>query len=102
MTGITCRAVLRGLLFLQPGELGFQVAYSPAKTAQLGRHALVWPGDVAEERLRHDVSSSYLGVTDSMASRAVANRVHCLWRRDGEVHIVFIAAAPGFHGGGRP
>ena len=97
-----CRAVLRGLLFLQPGELVFQVAYPPAKTVQLGRHALIRPGDVAEESLRHDVSSSYLGVTDSMAPRAVANQVHCLWRRDGEVHVVFIAAAPGFHGGGRP
>ena len=97
-----CRAVLHGLLFLQPGELGFQVAYPTAEMVQLGRHALVRPGDVAEESLRHDGSSSYLGVTDSMAPRAVANQVHCLWRRDGEVHVVFITAAPGFHAGGRP
>ena len=41
------------------------------------------------------------GKTDSMSSRAVANQVYCLWRRDGEVHVVFTAAAPGFHGRGR-
>jgi hypothetical protein len=102
VTGIMGRAGLRGMFFLQPGQLGFQVAYPLAKTMQLGGHLLVRPADMAEESLRHDGSSSYLDETDSMSSRAAANQVHCLWRRDGEVHVVFIAAAPGFHGGGRP
>jgi hypothetical protein len=101
VTGIVGRAGLRGMFFLQPGQLVFQVAYPPAKTVQLGGHPLVRPADMAEESLRHDGSSSYLGETDSMSSRAVANQVHCLWRWDGEVHVVFTAAAPGFHGRGR-
>ena len=101
MTGIVGRAGLRGMFFLQPGQLVFQVAYPPAKTVQLGGHPLVRPADMAEESLRHDGSSSYLGETDSMSSHAVANQVHCLWRWDGEVHVVFTAAAPGFHGRGR-
>ena len=96
------RAGLRGMFFLQPGQLGFKVTYPLAKTVQFGRYPLVRPADVAEESLRHDGSSSYLGVTDSMASRAVANQVHCLWRWDGEVHVVFITAARGIHAGGRP
>ena len=91
----------RGAFFLQPGDPGFQVAYPLAKTMQLGSHMLVRPADVAEESLRHDWGSSYLGETDSMPSHAVANQVHCLWRWDGEVHVVFTAAAPGFHGRGR-
>jgi hypothetical protein len=101
VTGIIGLAGLRGMFFLQPGQLGFQVAHPLAKTTQLGGHPLVRPADVAEERLRHDGSSSYSGETDSMPSRAVASQVHCLWRRDGEVHVVFTAAAPGFHGRGR-
>ena len=101
MTGIIGLAGLRGVFFCQPGQLGFQVANPLAQTAQLGGHPLVRPADVAEESLRHDGSSSYLGVTNSMSSRAVANQVHCLWRRDGDVHVVFTAAAPGFHGRGR-
>jgi hypothetical protein len=40
-------------------------------------------------------------VTASMSSRAVANQVHCLWRWDGEVHVVYIAAARRLHGRGR-
>ena len=91
----------RGAFFLQPGDAGFQVAYPLAKTTQLGSHALVRPADVAEESLRHDGSSSYLGETDSMPSHAVAKQVHFLWRWDGDVHVVFTAAAPGFHGRGR-
>ena len=101
MTGIIGLAGLRGMFFLQPGQLGFQVAHPLAKTMQFGGHPLVRPADVAEERLRHDGSSSYSGETDSMPSRAVASQVHCLWRRDGEVHVVFTGAAPGFHGRGR-
>ena len=100
MTGIVGRAGLGGMFFLQPGQLSFQVAYPPAKTLQLGSHLLVRPADVAEDSLRHDEISSYLGETDSMPSRAVENQVHCLWRWDGEVHVVFTAAAPGFHGRG--
>jgi len=101
VTGIIGLAGLRGMFFLQPGQLGFQVAHPLAKTMQLGGHPMVRPADVAEERLRHDGSSSYSGETDSMPSRAVASQVHCLWRRDGEVHVVFTAAAPGFHRRGR-
>jgi len=93
---------LRGMFLFQPGQLSFKVAYPLATTVQFGGHALVRPADMAEESLRHDGSSSYLGVTDSMPSRTVANQVHCLWRWDGEVHVVFIAAAPGLHAGGRP
>ena len=101
MTGIIGRTGLRGLFFSQPGQLGFQVAHPPAKTVQLGGQPRVRPADMAEESLRHDGSSSYLGVTDSMSSHAVANQVDCLWRRDGEVHVNFTAAALGFHGRGR-
>jgi len=86
---------------LQPVDPGFQVAYPLSKTVQLGGHPMVRPADVAEKSLRHDAGSSYLGETGSMSSHAVANQVHCLWRRDGEVHVVFTAAAPGFHGRGR-
>ncbi len=50
MTGIIGRV---GVLFLQPGLLGFQVAYPLAKTAQLGGQELVRPAGVAEESLRH-------------------------------------------------
>jgi len=98
VTGIIGRV---GSFVFQPGQLGFQVAYPLAKTVQLGGHPLVRPADMAEQCLRHDGSPSYLGETDSMSSRAVANQVHCLWRWDGEVHVVFTAAAPGFHGRGR-
>ena len=61
MTGIIGRTGLRGVFFFQPGQLGFQVAHPPAKTVQLGGHPLVRPADMAEESLRHDGSSSYLG-----------------------------------------
>jgi len=101
VTGIIRPGTGSRAFFLQPGDPGFQVAHPLAKTMQLGGHPLVRPADVAEERLRHDGSSSYSGETDSMPSRAVASQVHCLWRRDGEVHVVFTAAAPGFHGRGR-
>ena len=53
MTGIIGRV---GMVFLQPGQLGFQVAYPLAKTLQLGGHQLVRPADVPEESLRHDGS----------------------------------------------
>jgi hypothetical protein len=94
----------RGLFFLQPGQLGFQVAYPLAETVQLGGHALVRPADVAQESLRHDGSLPpcfTAGATASMPSRAVANQVHGPWRRDGDVHAVFIAAARRFHARGR-
>jgi hypothetical protein len=87
VTGIIGRTGLRGVFFSQPGQLGGQ--------------PLVRRADMAEESLRHDGSSSYLGVTDSMSSHAVANQVQCLWRRDGDVHVVFTAVALGFHGRGR-
>jgi hypothetical protein len=58
VTGIIGLAGFRGIFFFQPGQLGFQVAYSLAKTMQLGGHPLVRPADVAEESLRHDGSSS--------------------------------------------
>jgi hypothetical protein len=93
----------RVLFFFQPGQLGFQVAYPLVKTMQLGGHALVRPADVAEESLRHDGSLPpclTAGVTASMSSRAVANQVQCLWWRDGEVHVAYIAAARRFHGRG--
>jgi hypothetical protein len=61
VTGIMGRAGLRSMFFFQPGQLGFQVAYPPAKTLQLGGHPLVRPADMAEESLRHDGISSYLG-----------------------------------------
>jgi hypothetical protein len=100
VTGIIGRTGLRGVFFSQPGQLGFQVAHPPAKPVQLGGQPLVRPADMAEESLRHDgVPPTW--VTDSMPSHAVAYQVHCLWRRDGEVHVVFIAAAPGFHGRGQ-
>ncbi len=101
MTGIIGRTGLRGVFFSQPGQLGFQVAQPPAKTVQLGGQPLVRPADMAEKSLRQDGSASYLGVTDPMSSHAVANQVHCLWRRDGEVHVVFTAVALGSHGRGR-
>jgi hypothetical protein len=101
VTGIIRPGTGPGTFFLQPGDLGFQVAYALAETVQLGGHPLVRPADMAEERLRHDGGSSYLGETDSMSSHTVANQMHCLWRRDGEDHVVFTAAAPGFHGLGR-
>jgi hypothetical protein len=84
-----------GLFFLQPGQLGFQVAYPLVKTAQLGGQELVRPADVAEESLRHDGSlpAFTAGVTASMPPGAVANQVHGLWWRDGDVHAVFIVAA---------
>jgi hypothetical protein len=53
VTGIIGRV---GMVFLQPGQLGFQVAYPLAKTLQLGGHQLVSPADVTEESLRHDGS----------------------------------------------
>jgi hypothetical protein len=61
VTGIMGRTGVGGMFFFEPGQLGFQVAYPPAKTAQLGGQPLVRPGDVAEESLRHDGISSYLG-----------------------------------------
>jgi hypothetical protein len=61
VTGIMGRAGLPGMFFFQPGQLSFQVAYPPAKTLQLGGHPLVRPADMAEESLRHDGISSYLG-----------------------------------------
>jgi hypothetical protein len=104
VTGIMGRTGLRGMFFFQPGQLGFQVAYPLAKTAQLGGHVLVRPADVAAESLRHDGSLPpcfTAGVTASMPSRVVANQVHCLWWRDGDVHAVFIVAARRFHVQGR-
>jgi hypothetical protein len=57
VTGIIGRV---GLFFLQPGQLGFQVAYPLVKTAQLSGQELVRPAGVAagvaEESLRHDGS----------------------------------------------
>jgi hypothetical protein len=53
VTGIIGRV---GVLFFQPGQLGFQVAYPLVKTVQLGGQELVLPADVAEESLRHDGS----------------------------------------------
>jgi hypothetical protein len=53
VTGIIGRV---GLFFLQPGQLGFQVAYPLVKTVQLGGQELVRAADVAEESLRHDGS----------------------------------------------
>jgi hypothetical protein len=47
---------LVGVLFFQPGQLGFQVAYPLVKTAQLGGQELVRPAGVTEESLRHDGS----------------------------------------------
>jgi hypothetical protein len=61
VTGIMGRAGLRGMFFFQPGQLGFQVADPLAKTVQLGGHPVVRPADVAEESLRHDGTTSYLG-----------------------------------------
>src|SRR5438552_11083458 len=93
VTGIIGRV---GMFFFQPGQLGFQVAYPLVKTMQLGGHALVRPADVAEESLRHDgrlPPCLTAGVMASMASRAVANQVHCLWWWAGEVHVAYIAAA---------
>jgi len=83
VTGIVRRRGLRGVFFFQPGQLGFQVGYALAKTAQFGGHTLVRRADVAEESLRHNGSPPPCfteGVTHSMASRAVENQVHCLWR----------------------
>ena len=84
MTGIIGRV---GVLFFQPGQLSFQLAYPLVKTVQLGGQELVRPAGaaagVAEESLRHDGSLPpclTAGVTASMSSRAVANQVHCLWR----------------------
>ena len=80
MTGIIGRV---GVLFFQPGQLGFQVTYPLVKTVQLGGQELVLPADVAEESLRHTGSPPPCfteGVMHSMASRAVENQVHCLWR----------------------
>ncbi|HEY1005437.1 MAG TPA: hypothetical protein VGD83_37985 [Streptosporangiaceae bacterium] len=95
MTGIIGRV---GLVFLQPGQLGFQVAYPLVKTVQLGGQELVRPAGVAEESLRHaEASLLHRGVTASMPPRAVANEVHCLWRWDGDVHAVFIVAARRMH-----
>jgi hypothetical protein len=53
VTGIIGRV---GLFFLQPGQLGFQVAYPLVKTVQLGGQELVRAAGVAEESLRHDGS----------------------------------------------
>ena len=96
MTGIIGRV---GVLFFQPGQLGFQVAYPLVKTAQLGGQELVRPASVTEESLRHDGSlpAFTAGVTASTPPRAVANRMHCLWRWDGDVHAVFIVAARRLH-----
>ena len=55
------RAGLRGMFFFQPGQLGFQVADPLAKTVQLGGHPGIRPADMAEQSLRHDGISSYLG-----------------------------------------
>ena len=92
MTGIIRSGPCSRTFFLQPGHPGFQVAHPLAETMQLGGHLLVRPADVAVESLRHDGSSSWSGETDSMPSHAVASQMHCLWRRDGEVHVVFTAA----------
>jgi hypothetical protein len=96
VTGIIGRV---GVLFLQPGQLGFQVAYPLVKTVQLGGQELVRPAGVAEESLRHDRKPPCFtaGVTASMPPGAVANQVHCLWRWDGDVHAVFIVAARRLH-----
>jgi hypothetical protein len=83
VTGIVRRCGLRGVFFFQSGQLGFQVGYTLAKTAQFGGQTLVRRADVAQESLRHDGSPppcSTAGVTHSMPSRAVENQVHCLWR----------------------
>jgi hypothetical protein len=53
VTGIIGRV---GVFFLQPGQLGFQVANPLVKTAQLGGQELVRPAGLAEESLRHDGS----------------------------------------------
>ena len=53
MTGIIGRV---GVLFFQPGQLGFQVTYPLVKTVQLGGQELVRAAGVAEESLRHDGS----------------------------------------------
>jgi len=53
VTGIIGRV---GVLFFQPGQLSFQLAYPLAKTVQLGGQELVRPAGVAEESLRHDGS----------------------------------------------
>ena len=57
MTGIIGRV---GLLFFQPGQLSFQLAYPQVKTVQLGGQELVRPAGaaagVAKESLRHDGS----------------------------------------------
>ena len=44
------------MFVLQPGQLGFQVAYPLVKTVQLGGQELARPAYVAEESLRHDGS----------------------------------------------
>ena len=101
MTGFIGRV---SVCLFQPGQLGFQVGHPLAKTVQLGGQALVRPADVAEESLRHDgrfPPCFTAGVTAAMPSRPVANQVHCLWRRDGDVHAVFILAARRFHARGR-
>jgi hypothetical protein len=53
VTGIIGRV---GLLFFQPGQLSFQLAYPLVKTVQLGGQELVRPAGMAEESLRHDGS----------------------------------------------
>jgi hypothetical protein len=53
VTGIIGRV---GVLFFQPGQLSFQLAYPLVKTVQLGGQELVRPAGVAEESLRHDGS----------------------------------------------
>jgi len=53
VTGIIGRV---GVLFFQPGQLGFQLAYPLVKTVQLGGQELVRAAGVAEESLRHDGS----------------------------------------------
>ena len=45
---------------LQPGELGFQVAYSSLQAAHLRDDARIRPANVAEQSLRHCLRSSAL------------------------------------------